>query len=162
MHDDFNCFFLWWPTIVTAEPKTSRQKQKHHSKTKNLMQNQKPHAKPKTSRQKQKTSRQNQVLHSKSKIALVLPWVFAFAMRYFRVSCFWSEAFGFAVRSLVLPWGFCFCREVFGFAVMFLFLPWGFGFALTVVGHRSFFNSCEIWYLFFQAPVRNCLWCYYR
>ena len=122
---------LWWPTTVTAKPKTSRQKQKPHGKNKNIT------AKPKTSRQKQKSSRQNQILHSKSKIALVLPWVFAFVVRYFRVFGFWSEAFGFAVRSLVLPWGFCFCREVFGFAVMFLFLPWGFGFAVTVVGHRT-------------------------
>ena len=56
---------LWWPTTVTAKPKTSRQKQKHHGKTKNLT------AKP-------KISRQNQILHSKNKIALVLPWVFAF------------------------------------------------------------------------------------
>ena len=56
---------LWWPESVTAKPKTSRQKQKHHGKTKNLT------AKP-------KISRQNQILHSKNKIALVLPWVFAF------------------------------------------------------------------------------------
>ena len=26
----------WWPTTVTAKPKNSRQKQKHHGKTKNL------------------------------------------------------------------------------------------------------------------------------
>ena len=79
---------LWWPTTVTAKPKTSRRKQN--------------------------TSRQNQVLHSKNKKALVLPWVFAFAVRYLV----------FAVKYLVLPWGIWFCREVFGFAV-------------TVVGHRT-------------------------
>ena len=108
---------VWWPTTVTAKPKTSRQKQKHHGKTKNLT------AKPKTSRQlKQNTSRQNQILHSKNKIALVLLWVFAFAVRYL-VSCY--DVFGFAVRVLVLPRCFCFCREVFGFA-------------MTVVGHRIF------------------------
>ena len=58
---------LWWPTTVTAKPKTSRQ---------------------------------NQVLHSKNKIALVLPWVFAF----FHSIWFCREVFGFAVRFLVLPW----------------------------------------------------------
>ena len=110
-----------------------------HGKNKNIM------AKPKTSRQKQNTSWQNQVLHSKSKIALVLLWVFAFAVGYLV----------FAVRSLVLLWGFwfccevfCFCREVF---VKFLFLAWGcwfcrevfcicrdevFGFVVTVLGHH--------------------------
>ena len=108
---------LLWPTTVTAKtkyltakPKTSRQKQKPHGKTKNLT------AKP-------KTSRQNQILHSKNKIALVSPWVFAFAVRYLV----------FAVKYLFLPWGLWFCREGFGFvvryfvfAVRFLFLPWGF------------------------------------
>ena len=70
---------LWWPTTVTAKPKTSRQKQKHHGKnkiphgkTKNLT------AKTKYLTAKPKTSRQNQILHSKNKIALVLPLVFAF------------------------------------------------------------------------------------
>ena len=51
-----------------------------HGKTKNLT------AKP-------ETSRQNQILHSKGEIALVLPWVFAFAVRYL----------AFAVKYLVLP-----------------------------------------------------------
>ena len=89
---------------------------------------------PRTVTAKPKTSRQNQILHSKNKIALVLPWVFAFAVRYLV----------FAVKYLVLPWGFCFlrfsvlprevfcfCREVFSFAVRyfvfavsFLVLPW--------------------------------------
>ena len=112
-----------------------------HGKTKNLT------AKAKYLTAKPKASRQNQILHSKSKIALVLPWVFAFAVRYLV----------FAVKSLVLPWGFWFCREVFGFAVRYLVfavkylvLPWGFrfcreifcfcrevfGFAVTVAGHR--------------------------
>ena len=131
---------------ITAKPKTSRQKQN------TSRQNQKPHgknkiphgktenltaktkyltAKPKTSRQKQNTSRQNQILHSKNKIALVLPWVFAFAVRYLV----------FAVKYLVLPWGFwfcrevfCFCCEIFGFAVRFLFLPWGFWFCRDSCG----------------------------
>ena len=64
--------------------------------------------------------------------------------------------FVFAVKYLVLPWGFCLCREVL------LFLPWGFWFcrevfwfcrevfcfcrevfcfAVTVVGHHSFVLS---------------------
>ena len=70
---------------------------------------------------KTKTSRQNQILHSKNKIALVLPWVFALAVRYL----------AFAVEYLVLPWGFWFCREVFCFCREV------FGFAVTVVGHRN-------------------------
>ena len=96
-------------------PQLSRQKQKHHGKTKNLT------AKTKYLTAKPKTSRQNQILHSKSKIALVLPWVFAFAVRYLV----------FAVKYLVLPWGLWFCREGFGFAVTYFFfavrflvLPW--------------------------------------
>ena len=103
----------------TSKTKTSRQNQKPHGKTKNLTAKTKYlTAKPKTSRQKQNTSRQNQILHSKSKIALVLPWVFAFAVRYL----------GFAVNYLVLPRGLWFCREgfvvrYFVFAVSFLVLP---------------------------------------
>ena len=60
---------LWWPTTVTVKPKTSRQKQKHHGKTKNLTAKTKYlTAKPKTSRQlKQNTSRQNQKPHGKTK-----------------------------------------------------------------------------------------------
>ena len=98
---------------LSAKTKTSRQNQQPngenkipHGKTKNLT------AKPNTSRQNQIV---DQILHSKSKIALVLPWVFAFAVRYL-VS---------TVKYLVLSWGFCFCREVFGFTARFLFLPWG-------------------------------------
>ena len=71
---------VWWPTTVTAKTKTSRQKQYLT-------------AKPKTSRGKQNTSRQNQILLSKNKIALVLLWVFAFAVSYLV----------FAVKFLVLP-----------------------------------------------------------
>ena len=99
---------LWWPTTVTAKPNTSRQKQNTsrqnqkphgknkipHGKTKNLT------AKTKYLTAKPKTSRQNQILHSKNKIALVLPWVFAF----FHSIWFCREVFGFAVRFLVLPW----------------------------------------------------------
>ena len=91
-------------------------------------QNQTPHGKSKNFTAKPKTSRQNQIPHSKNTIGLVLPWVFAFPVRYLVLCC---EVFGFVVRSLVLPWGFwfcrevfCFCREVFGFAVRFLVLPW--------------------------------------
>ena len=122
-----------------------------HGKTKTLTE------KTKYPTAKLKTSRQNQILHSKSKIALVLPWVFAFAVKYLV----------FAVKYLVLPWSIWFflwsiwfCREVFVFAVRFsvlpwgiLFLPWGFwfcrevfcfchevfGFAVTVLGHRTFY-----------------------
>ena len=27
--------------------------------------------------------------------------------------------------------------------------------------YMCYLNSCEIWNLFSQAPIRNCLWCYY-
>ena len=83
--------------ISYGGPQLSRQNQKPHGK--NIT------AKPKTSRQNQNTSRQNQKPHGKNKIphvktkycktkiALVLPWVFAFAVRYLV----------FAVKYLVLP-----------------------------------------------------------
>jgi len=28
--------------------------------------------------------------------------------------------------------------------------------------YLRFLNSCEIWNIFSRAPIRNCLWCYYR
>ena len=59
---------------LTAKTKTSRQNQKPHGKNKI------PHGKTKNLTAKPKTSRQNQILHSESKIALVLQWVFAFAV----------------------------------------------------------------------------------
>ena len=52
---------VWWPTTVTAKPKTSRQKQKPHGKNKNLT------AKTKYLTAKPKTSRQNQRPHGKTK-----------------------------------------------------------------------------------------------
>ena len=52
---------LRWSTTVTAKPKTSRQKQKPHSKTKNLS------TKPKTSRQNQKLHGKNKIPHGKTK-----------------------------------------------------------------------------------------------
>ena len=52
---------IWWPTTVTAKPKTSRQKQKHHGKTKNLT------AKAKASRQNQKPHGKNKIPHGKTK-----------------------------------------------------------------------------------------------
>ena len=138
---------LCWPTTVTAKPKTSRQKQKPHGKTKNLStrpktsrQNQKlhgkskiPHGKTKNLTAKPKTSRQNQIPHSKNQILhgktkyprqnqsyLFLLWIIWFCRAVFG---FAVSYFVFAVRFLVLLWRFCFCREVFGFAV-------------TVVGHH--------------------------
>ena len=104
--------------VVYGGPYLSRQNQKLHGKNKNIK------AKQKTSRQKQNTSQQKQN-------SFVLPWVFTFAVRY--------RYLVFAVKYLVLPWGFWFCREVFcfyceifGFAVRFLFLPWGFRFCREV------------------------------
>ena len=63
-------------------------------------QNQKPHGKNKIRPGKTKnlTAKPN-TSHSKNKIALVLPWVFAF----FHSIWFCREVFGFAVRFLVLP-----------------------------------------------------------
>ena len=99
---------LWWPTTVTAKPKTSRQKQN------TSRQNQK------TSPQKQNSSRQNQKPHGKNKIPhgktknlTAKPntsqqkqnsFGFAVGIWFCReVFVFFSEVFGFAVRSLVLP-----------------------------------------------------------
>ena len=106
---------VWWPTTVTAKPKTSRQKQKHHGKTKNLTAKTKYlTAKPNTSQQKQNS------------------FGFAVGICFCReVFGFCCEVFGFAVRSLVLPWGFWFCRE------LFCFCREVFGFAVKVVGHRT-------------------------
>ena len=91
---------LRWPTTVTAKPKTSRQKQKPHGKTKNLS-------------TKPKTSRQNQKLHGKSKIPHGKTKYLTAKTKYFTVKpnthgktkaiCFCCELFGFAVRFLVLP-----------------------------------------------------------
>ena len=87
--------------IPHGKTETSQQKQKPHGKNKI------PHTKTKTltaklntSLQKPDTSRQKQIPTAKPKL--------------FRFCC---EVFGFAVRFLVLPWGFWFSREVFGFAV---------------------------------------------
>ena len=62
MHCILACVALWWPTTVTAKPKTSRQNHKPHGKTKNLT------AKPKTSRQNQKRHGQTKKPHGKKKI----------------------------------------------------------------------------------------------
>ena len=83
---------LWWPTTVTAKPKTSRQKQKHHGKTKNLT------AKTKTSWQNQKPHGENKIPQGKTKNLTEKP----------NTSQQKQNSFGSAV-------GICFCREVFGF-----------------------------------------------
>ena len=102
---------LWWPTTVTAKPKTSRQKQKHHGKTKNLTAKTKYlTAKPNTSQQKQNS------------------FGFAVGICFCReVFGFCCEVFGFAVRSLVLPWGLVLSWGI-------LFLPWGFWFCRDSCG----------------------------
>ena len=105
-----------------------------HGKTKNLT------AKTKYLAAKTKTSRQNQMLHGKSKIAF--NW---FCRGYWLWP--WGICMVFAVY-LVLPWGLWFCREVFGFVVRYfvfavrfsvlpwgiLFLPWGFWFCRESCG----------------------------
>ena len=126
---------------LTAETETSRQNQKphgknkiSHGKTKTLT------AKTKYLTAKPKPSRQNKIPHSKTKNLMAKPntsqqkqnsFGFAVSICFCReVFDFCCEVFGFAVRSLVLPWGFWFCREVFCFCREV------FGFAVTVVGHR--------------------------
>ena len=149
---------LRWPTTVTAKPKTSRQNQKPHGKTKNLTANpktsrqiQKPHgknkirhdktktltAKPKTSWQNQILHSKNQIPHGKSKYPRQNQSYFAFAVKYLVLP--WGILF--------LPWGFWFCREVFGFAVMFLFLPWGFWFCRDSLGHRKKLQTRQLYRL---------------
>ena len=127
---------VWWPTThvsqqnqkphgrnknITAKPKTSRQKQNTSRQNQNPHgKNKIPYGKTKTLTvktkyltAKPKTSWQNQILRSKSKIALVLLWViFAFAVRNLV----------FAVKYLVLPWGLWFRREVFGFVMRYIFV----------------------------------------
>ena len=64
---------LLWPTIVTAKPKTARQKQNTSQQNRKLLgENKNLTAKPKTLRQKQNTSRQNQKPHGKTKAILLL------------------------------------------------------------------------------------------
>ena len=117
VHCILACVALWWPTTVTAKPKTSRQNHKPHGKTKNLT------AKPKTSRQNQKPQGKNKIPHGKTKNLTA-------KTKYLTAKPNTSQqkqnSFGFAV-------GICFCREVFGFccevfafAVRSLVLPWGF------------------------------------
>ena len=91
------------------------------AKTKYLMAKPKPHSKNKSSQRKLNTSRQNQILHSKNQTPHG-------KSKYPRQN---QSYFVFAVKYLVLPWGFWFCRDVFGFAVRyfvfvtrFLVLPW--------------------------------------
>ena len=112
------------PKTIRQKQNTSRQNQKPYGKTKDLT------AKPNTSQQKPNISRQKQIPTAKPKL-------FCFCCEVF------GQLFGFAVKYLVLPWGFWFCHEVF-FAVRLLVLPWCFcfcrevfGFAVTVVGHHT-------------------------
>ena len=108
---------------LTANPKTSRKKQK--GKTKAVK------AKPKTSRQNQILHSKNQIPHGKSKYPRQNQSYFVFAVKYLVLPwCFWfcREVFCFC-REV-----FYFCREVFGFAVMFLFSRWGFWFCRDSCG----------------------------
>ena len=106
-------YYVWWPTNVTAKPHG-----KHtipHGKTKNLTARTKYlTAKPKTSRQKQKPHG-NKKPHGKTK------YLTAKANIHGKT----KANFTFAVKYLVLPWGFWFRRVVFGFVV-------------TVVGHHNY------------------------
>ena len=90
---------LWWPTTVTAKPKTSRQKQKHHGKTKNLK------AKTKASRQNQKPHGKNKIPHGKNKIPHGKTKNITAKPNTSQQK---QNSFGFAL-------GICFSREIFGF-----------------------------------------------
>ena len=68
-------------------------------------------AKPKASRQKQNTSRQKQKHHDKTKNLTAKPNTSQQKQNSFGFCC---EVVAFAVRSLVLPWGFRFCRDSCG------------------------------------------------
>ena len=135
------------------------------------------HGKTKKLTAKTKTSRQNQILHSESKIALVLPWVFAFAVRYLvfavkylvlpwglwfchQVFGFVMRYFVFAVRFLVLLWGFCYWREVFGLPWSWgiLFLPWGFWFSREVFCFCREVFGFAIRYFVFAVRFLVLLW----
>ena len=101
-----------------GKTKTSRQKQKHHGKTKNLTaktktsrQNQRPHGKTKCLRSK---TQYPEIPHGKSKYSRQNQSYFAFAVKYLVLP--WGILF--------LPWGFWFCREVFCFCRDVLVLPW--------------------------------------
>ena len=108
-------------------PQLSRQKQKHHSKTKNLT------AKTKYLIAKPSTSQQRQNSFGFAVGICFCCEVFGFCWGLW----FYCEVFGFVVRYFVFvvrfSWGFCFWREVFGFAVRyfvfavrFLVLSWQF------------------------------------
>ena len=115
---------------VTAKPKTSWQKQKHHGKTKNLTAKTKYlTAKPKTSRQKQNTSRQNRKPHGKNKNLTAKPKISLQNQRphgktkYFTAKTKYLTAkantHGKTKAILLLLWSIWFCREVFDFAVRY-------------------------------------------
>ena len=115
---------------VTAKPKTSWQKQKHHGKTKNLTAKTKYlTAKPKTSRQKQNTSRQNRKPHGKNKNLTAKPKTSLQNQRphgktkYFTAKTKYLTAkantHGKTKAILLLLWSIWFCREVFDFAVRY-------------------------------------------
>ena len=108
------CFSSWnFIPLEYGGPQLSRQKQKHHGKTKNLTaKTEYLMAKPSTSQQKQNS------------------FGFAVGICFCRgVFGFCCEVFGFTVRFLVLLWGILFLswgfREVFVFGVRLLVLPWG-------------------------------------
>ena len=107
LYSSLSC--LWWPTTVTAKPKTSLQNQKRHGKTKNLT------AKTKYLTAKPKPHGKNKILHGKTKNLTTKP----------NTSQQKQNSPGFAVRYWFLLWSIWFCREVFGFAVGVLVLSWG-------------------------------------
>ena len=105
---------LRWPTTVTANPKTSRQKQN------TSRQNQKPHGKTENLTAKPRTSWQNQKLHGKNKIphGKTKDLTAKLKTSQQKPNTSWQNQIPLAKPKL-----FCFCCEVFGFAVRFLFLP---------------------------------------
>ena len=146
-----------------GKTKTSRQKQKHHGKTKNLT------AKPKTSRQKQKPHGKTKDLTAKPNASDQKQDTLKYLMAKPKLFCFCCEVLGFAGRFFVFAvrfsvlhevfgfaWGFWFCYDVFVFAVRFLVLPWQLWATIKntvkIVMHKI--SSGEVWSfwsLFFRA-----------
>ena len=86
-----------------------------------------------------------------------------------KLFCFCCEVFGFAVRFLVLPWGFWFCRDVFVFAVRFSVLPWQLwatialcpeGYSAFQVIYQTWDAVSNVWYFFsnkiiFEGEIKD-------
>ena len=110
---------VWWPTTVTAKPKTSRQNKNITAKPKTSRQNKNITAKPKT----QKPHGKNKIPRGKNKNITAKPNASQQKKNSFNWFCrgYWLWPWSICMVFLLCIW---FCREVFGFAVRFLVLSW--------------------------------------